>query len=95
MDVRLTKPFTRKRRSELKEDNRISFRGSSSDWLEVGLRERNDIQVPGPGLGQALLLQAVTSAQARRWRLLGRSAAMTAAQRPYKSAGFVTTGTRP
>jgi hypothetical protein len=45
MDVRLTKPVIRKRRSELEEDNMISFRTSSSDWLEIRLHERNDIEL--------------------------------------------------
>jgi GNAT superfamily N-acetyltransferase len=50
----------------------------------------------GRGLGQALLHQAVTWAQAQRCRsvALDTSAAMTAAQRLYESAGFVPTGTR-
>ena len=50
----------------------------------------------GRGLGRALLNQAVTWAQAQRCRsvVLDTSAAMTAAQRLYESAGFVPTGTR-
>ena len=42
LDIRLTKPQIRSRRSELKEDDRVSLRPASSDWLELRVRDESD-----------------------------------------------------
>jgi hypothetical protein len=42
LDVRLTKAVIRARRAELKPDNRVSLRKSSSDWLEVTIGSQSD-----------------------------------------------------
>lgn len=43
LDVRLTKPVIRARRSELRLDSRVRLRSSSSDWLEVRLSGGTEI----------------------------------------------------
>jgi hypothetical protein len=43
LDVRLTKPVIRARRSELAADGRARLRSSSSDWLEVGIASEADV----------------------------------------------------
>jgi Family of unknown function (DUF5519) len=42
VDVRLTKPLIRVRRSELDLDERVHLRPSESDWLEVRVRDETD-----------------------------------------------------
>ena len=42
LDVRLTKQLIRDRRDELKNDDRISLRGSGSDWVEVRVASKSD-----------------------------------------------------
>jgi hypothetical protein len=43
LDIRLTKPQIRARRSELESDDRVGLRRGSSDWLEVQVREESDV----------------------------------------------------
>jgi hypothetical protein len=43
LDIRLTSPQIRVRRSELEADDRVSLRTGSSDWLEVRVREKSDL----------------------------------------------------
>ena len=43
LDIRLTKAEIRRRRDELKADERVSLRRSSSDWLEVRVQSDEDI----------------------------------------------------
>lgn len=42
IDVRLTKQVTRSRRSELRDDGRVSLRPGGSDWLEVTIGSPDD-----------------------------------------------------
>jgi hypothetical protein len=42
LDVRLTKAVIQGRRAQLKDDDRVSLRRSSSDWLEVRLSSDSD-----------------------------------------------------
>ena len=44
IEIRLTKPVIRDRRAELKADDRVALRPSSSDWLTVTLRAPADVE---------------------------------------------------
>lgn len=43
LDIRLTKARIRERRSELREDDRVTLRQSQSDWVEFTVREPKDL----------------------------------------------------
>jgi hypothetical protein len=43
VDLRLTKPVIRELRAELRADERIRFRGSGSDWIEVHVSRPADV----------------------------------------------------
>ena len=44
IDLRLTRTAIRARRPELKADPRVELRPSTSDWLELRVRGRDDLQ---------------------------------------------------
>jgi hypothetical protein len=44
LDVRLTKAEIRRRRHELKSDERITLRTTSSDWLECSIKSDDDVE---------------------------------------------------
>ena len=44
LDVRLTKAEIRERRDELKADERVTLRRSTSDWIEVAIPSEDDEQ---------------------------------------------------
>lgn len=44
LDVRLTKAGIRLRRDELRADDRITLRKSSSDWLELTVKTDDDVE---------------------------------------------------
>lgn len=43
LDLRLTRQVIRELRTELREDERVRLRGSASDWIEVRLSCRADV----------------------------------------------------
>ena len=43
VDVRLTKPVIRERRSELRSDERVELRRSTSDWIRVRVRAESEL----------------------------------------------------
>lgn len=43
LDVRLTRQVIRDRRAELREDHRVTLRGTSSDWLELEIGSSDDL----------------------------------------------------
>ena len=44
LDIRLTKPEIRRRRDELKADERVTLRRNASDWLEVTVESNDDVE---------------------------------------------------
>lgn len=44
LDVRLTKAVIREQRSVLKADDRVTLRGSGSDWLEIRVVVKPDLE---------------------------------------------------
>src|SRR5947209_12614409 len=44
LDIRLTKAEIRRRRQKLKADERVTLRGSSSDWLECLVESHEDVE---------------------------------------------------
>lgn len=44
LDVRLTRAEIRRRRDELKADDRVALRRHSSDWLELTLESGDDVE---------------------------------------------------
>ncbi len=65
LDIRLTKPQIRARRSELESDDRVGLRRGSSDWLEVQVREESDVD-----FALSLVDDAITAnLETRHWVL--------------------------
>jgi hypothetical protein len=56
LDVRLTKPEIRRRRTELEGDARVSLRRNTSDWLEITMQSDEDL-----GWATGMVLAAIAS----------------------------------
>ncbi len=56
LDVRLTKSVIRRRREELKGEDRVSLRRGTSDWLEITIESDEDL-----GWATGVVLDAVAA----------------------------------